>query len=45
MTVQQDGALVVLGTHGRNAIDRYVFGSNTDGVLRGAPCPVLTVKA
>ena len=37
--------LVVLGTHGRSAIDRYVFGSNTDGVLRGAPCPVLTVRA
>jgi nucleotide-binding universal stress UspA family protein len=37
--------LIVLGTHGRSAIDRCVFGSNTDGVLRGAPCPTLTVRA
>jgi nucleotide-binding universal stress UspA family protein len=37
--------LVVLGTHGRSAIDRYVFGSNTDAVLRAAACPVLTVGA
>ena len=36
--------LIVLGTHGRSAIDRYVFGSNTDGVLRSAPCPVLVVR-
>ena len=37
--------LIVLGTHGRNALDRWVFGSNADGVLRDAPCPVLTVRS
>ena len=36
--------LVVLGTHGLSAIDRFVFGSNTDAVLRAASCPVLLVR-
>jgi nucleotide-binding universal stress UspA family protein len=40
----QNADLLVLGAHGRSAIDRHVFGSNTDAVLRGAPCPVLTVR-
>jgi nucleotide-binding universal stress UspA family protein len=35
--------LIVLGTHGRNVLDRWMFGSNTRAVLRDAPCPVLTV--
>lgn len=45
IAVARNADLVVLGTHGRSAIDRYVFGSNTDAVLRAAPCPVLTVGA
>ena len=36
--------LVVLGAHGRGAIDR-LFGSTTDDVIRRAPCPVLSVSA
>jgi nucleotide-binding universal stress UspA family protein len=40
---QQDADLIVLGMHGRHALDRWVFGSNTRAVLREAPCPVLTV--
>lgn len=40
---QRSADLIVLGTHGRNALDRWVFGSNTHAVLRDAPCPVLTV--
>jgi nucleotide-binding universal stress UspA family protein len=41
---QRNADLIVLGTHGRNAVDRWLFGSNTDGVLRDAPCPVLTLR-
>jgi len=41
---QQHADLIVLGTHGRNAVDRLMFGSTTDAVLHNAPCPVLTVR-
>jgi len=37
--------LIVLGVHGRNAVDRLVFGSTTHHVLRRATCPVLAVPA
>jgi nucleotide-binding universal stress UspA family protein/hemerythrin-like domain-containing protein len=36
--------LIVMGTHGRHVIDRAVFGSTVEPVLRRAPCPVLTVS-
>lgn len=37
--------LIVLGVHGRNALDRLVFGSTTEHIVRRATCPVLTVRA
>jgi hypothetical protein len=36
-------SLIVLGTHGRSGLDRVVFGSTAERVVRRAPCPVLTV--
>jgi nucleotide-binding universal stress UspA family protein len=36
--------LVVMGVHGRNALDVMLFGSNTNQVVRRASCPVLTLK-
>ncbi len=36
--------LVVLGTHGRKGIDRMLFGSTAEQVVRNAPCPVLSVR-
>ncbi|MEL6772841.1 MAG: universal stress protein [Bacteroidota bacterium] len=35
--------LIVMGTHGRRGLRRFVLGSVADEVLRGAPCPVLVV--
>ena len=35
--------LIVMGTHGRGGLDRFVMGSVTEKVLRKASCPVLTV--
>jgi nucleotide-binding universal stress UspA family protein len=35
--------LIVMGVHGRGAIDLLVFGSNTARVIRSATCPVLIV--
>jgi nucleotide-binding universal stress UspA family protein len=36
-------SLVILGTHGRKGLDRAIFGSVTDRVLRAATVPVLCV--
>jgi nucleotide-binding universal stress UspA family protein len=36
--------LIVMGVHGRGALDLMVFGSNTHAVIRQAQCPVLTVR-
>jgi nucleotide-binding universal stress UspA family protein len=34
--------IIVLGTHGRGVLDKALFGSTTERVVRKAPCPVLT---
>lgn len=36
--------LVVMGTHGRRGLDRYLLGSVTERVVRLATVPVLTVR-
>lgn len=36
--------LIVIGTHGRKGLDRMLFGSTAEQVVRYAPCPVLTVR-
>ena len=36
--------LIVVGTHGRGAIQRFLIGSVADRIMRTAPCPVLTVR-
>ena len=37
--------LIVLGIHGKNPIDRLMFGATAEPVVRRAECPVLTVRA
>lgn len=37
--------LIVMGTHGRRGLDRIIFGSTAERVVRNASCPVLTVGA
>ena len=39
-----DVDLVVMGTHGRRGVDRMLFGSVTEEVVRQAPCPAFTVR-
>ncbi len=36
--------VIIMGTHGRSGLDHLIFGSTIERVLRGARCPVLTVK-
>ena len=39
-----DASLIVIGTHGRTGLDRILFGSTAERVVRSASCPVLTVR-
>lgn len=36
-------SLIVLGTHGRSGLERLVFGSTAERVVRRSTCPVLTI--
>lgn len=45
MAVERNSDLIVMGVHGRGAVDVLVFGSNTARVIRGSACPVLIVPA
>ncbi|HET8761130.1 MAG TPA: universal stress protein [Nitrospiria bacterium] len=36
--------VIVLGTHGRTGLPHVLLGSVAERVVRGAPCPVLTVR-
>lgn len=36
--------LIVIGSHGRQGIDRILVGSTTEKVIQHAPCLVLTIK-
>ena len=36
--------LIVMGTHGRGAIEHMLLGSVAERVVRTAPCPVMTVR-
>lgn len=42
---QHDADLVVMGTHGRTGVERYLLGSVTENVLRRSDVPVVTVRA
>ena len=37
--------VIVMGTHGRSGIGRWVFGSVAERVLRAAQCPILMIRA
>jgi nucleotide-binding universal stress UspA family protein len=36
--------LIVMGTHGRRGVSRFLIGSAAERVVRTAPCAVLTVR-
>jgi nucleotide-binding universal stress UspA family protein len=42
---EQNIDLIVMSTHGRSGFSRWVYGSVTDRVLRGAHCPTLIIRA
>jgi nucleotide-binding universal stress UspA family protein len=42
---QEKVEVIVMGVHGKGALNRRLFGSTTHHVIREAPCPVLTLRA
>lgn len=44
VAAERDIDLIVMGVSGRRAVDLAVFGSTTHRVVRGASCPVLTIR-
>ena len=38
------GDMIVMGTHGYKGLERIMFGSVADKVVKSAPCPVMTVN-
>ena len=42
--IGNDIDLIVMGTHGRTGIDRMLFGSVAEKVVKGAPMPVMTIR-
>lgn len=42
---KSEGAdLIVMGTHGYKGLERMLFGSVAEGVVKTAPCPVLSIN-
>lgn len=41
---ERDVDVVVMGTHGRSGISRYLLGSVTEKLIRTCPVPVMTVR-
>ncbi len=39
---EETADMIVLGTHGKGMLDKALFGSTAERVIRRAPCPVLT---
>lgn len=44
VAAEERADLIVIGVHGRNAIDMMLFGSTANQVVRRATCPVLTLR-
>jgi nucleotide-binding universal stress UspA family protein len=36
--------MIVMSTHGRGGVSRWVYGSVADRILQAAPCPVLLIR-
>lgn len=45
LSEKKEADLIVMGVHGRSAVDLMLFGSTTHHVVREASCPVLTIRS
>ena len=44
VAAKEDGDIIVMGTHGRKGIDRILFGSVAERVVKNSHLPVLTIR-
>jgi nucleotide-binding universal stress UspA family protein len=44
VALERQAHVIVMGVHGRNPFDVMLFGSTTQHVVRGATCPVLSLR-
>ncbi len=44
LATAEEADLIVMGTHGRTGIDRVLFGSVAEKIVKTSPMPVLTIK-
>ena len=44
IATKEEVDLIVMVTHGYKGIERFLFGSVTEKVIRDAPCPVLAIR-
>ena len=44
MAEKEQVDLIIMGTHGRKGIDRILFGSVAEKVVKSSTCPVLTIR-
>ena len=44
IAAKEDADLIVMGTHGRKGIDRILFGSVAERVVKNSHVPVLTIR-
>lgn len=42
--ISEKADLIIMSTHGRSGLDRFIMGSVTEKVLQHAPCPVLALR-
>ncbi|MDA0988574.1 MAG: universal stress protein [Chloroflexi bacterium] len=39
-----EGSLIVMSTHGRTGLGRWIMGSVADRILRASPNPILLIR-
>ncbi|RUM87759.1 MAG: universal stress protein [Thermodesulfatator sp.] len=44
MAREKGADLIIMGTHGRKGLEKALFGSVAEKVVKTAPCPVLTIN-
>ena len=44
LTATVGADLIIMGTHGRKGIDRILFGSVAEKIVKSSPVPVMTVR-
>lgn len=44
MSAEMGADLIIMGTHGKKGVDRFLFGSVAEKVVRNSEIPVLTVR-